>query len=436
MSAPGTPQTQEALSAVRIDGRTIGSWRQPAGEAELAALLAEANGRGQSVIPMGGRSHLDWGNPPRSSDIGLSLAGMDQVVSCRPDDMLLTVQAGCTLHRIQEELAAHRQFLPVDPEAGPESTIGGLVAVNAYGPMRLQHGRLRDHILGIRVVTAEGARTKCGGQVVKNVSGYDLSKFYAGSLGWLGVFTEFHLKTAPLAEYACSGRIRQSDFSALQRIGQQILDRGLAPRSQVIAPGRVLEATDPAGVPEEALELAVQFAGHPESVAWQCRQVSELAGPLAGEAIRWVEESAGDPFWQRISRFGFDSRSPDDVLLKVIAPFSLTADLLRECRAFSERSGRPFTWLCYAGCNLLWVLFPRRAAEDGSWAELASWLETLRRRLRTRRAELILARAPRELKELFEVWGVEGRPLELMLQIKKQLDPKSILNPGRYVGRQ
>src|SRR5690606_8599584 len=115
-----------------------------------------------------------------------------------PEDMTVAVQAGCTLERLQEELARRGQWLPVDPPASPASTIGGLVAADPPGLLQSTVGSWRDHVIGLRIVTPQGASVRAGGQVVKNVAGYELCKLHTGAWGTLGVIVSVDLKVGPL----------------------------------------------------------------------------------------------------------------------------------------------------------------------------------------------------------------------------------------------
>jgi glycolate oxidase FAD binding subunit len=419
-----------------IDDQPLGRLLFPGDESELSDMLAEATADKHSIIPIGGGTHLSWGNPPFSAEIGMVLNGMNRILDYRPEDLLVTVQPGCRFSILQERLAEHKQCLPIDPYATSESTIGGLIAINAYGPMRLQHGRWRDHILGMRVVTAGGTRTRCGGQVVKNVSGYDLSKFYTGSLGWLGIFSEFHLKTTPLPEYRRSGIFVAGDFSVLHNLGQSILKNGLQPLSMALSAKEFLASPFPGIIPDGRWGLAIAYAGHQETVRWQWDQTLQLASSSAAIKQLFFEDGDAHCLWKNISGFGWEPMKKNSILLKAILPYTQTAEIWNQLDEAFRQIDWSFQGLCYAGSHLSWLLLTPMENREPAWEKPAFLLNGLRRQLRLCRGELILAYGPRPIKDLFEVWGVQGKNLELMLQIKDQLDPAHLLNPGRFVGRQ
>ena len=138
------------------------------------------------------------GTRPKRFDLALATTRLDRIPEYEPQDLVVRVESGCRLARLQELLAADRLCLPVDPSAYRQTTLGGMVAANASGPDRYGHGTLRDYLLGVGVIQADGTQTRFGSRVVKNVTGYDMCKLYAGSFGTLGVFSDFYFKLKPL----------------------------------------------------------------------------------------------------------------------------------------------------------------------------------------------------------------------------------------------
>lgn len=421
---------------MEVDGVVVGSVEHPTDEQQLAQTIAETHAAGLAAMPVGGGTQLYWGNLPRAADVAVCLDHLDQVVSHEAEDLLVTVQAGCPFHVLQRTLAQKNQWIPIDAFVSEAATIGGLVATNTYGPSRLRYGRLRDYLLGLRVVQSDGTQTKAGGRVVKNVSGYDLAKLYAGSLGWLGVFTEFHLKTIPKPELERSGWASSENLETLRGLGQKVLDEGLEPAAQVLTPASALKSNGSAGgVEQREFVLMIKFADHPEAVDWEWSRVSELAAGVGDLRLEFPDEEPAACLWRMASGVGFSNIGPETAVLKIIAPYRCTVSLVEEVTQRASSLGLSSQWLAYAGAHLLWVVLSPGEGATLPVSEMASWLESLRRKLRVDRGELILARAPRALKERFEVWGVEGKPLELMQAIKRNLDPKGTLNPGRFVGR-
>jgi len=134
------------LSAGEWFGATV---VEPADENETASILRSANDTGQAVIPAGGGTKLDWGNPPRKADILLSVRRMNRVIEHAWADLTVTVEAGCTIAELQRTLAEHGQRLAVDPLWPERATVGGILATNDSGALRLAFGALRDLIIGV-----------------------------------------------------------------------------------------------------------------------------------------------------------------------------------------------------------------------------------------------------------------------------------------------
>src|SRR6185503_18331351 len=152
-----------------------------------------------AVVPIGAGTQLEFGNPLNRADCVVSLAKLNRITTYNPAELTIHVEAGVTVGTIHAALAENKQALPLDPWNGPDATIGGIAAANAQGPLR-GIGSIRDWIIGMTVVHVDGHMSKTGGRVVKNVTGYDLAKLYAGSLGSLAVIAEISFKLRPRFE--------------------------------------------------------------------------------------------------------------------------------------------------------------------------------------------------------------------------------------------
>ncbi len=173
----------------------------PADTQQIAEVLRFANENGLTAMPVGSGSKLGWGNPV-APHIELSLARMDKVREHSWHDLTCTVEAGCTWRTMQTELARHGQMVALDPLWAGRATIGGIVAANDGGALRLKFGSLRDLIIGMTVVLADGTIAKTGGKVVKNVAGYDLHKLMTGSFGTLGAIASVNFRLHPVERHA------------------------------------------------------------------------------------------------------------------------------------------------------------------------------------------------------------------------------------------
>ena len=190
VARPGT-------AADAIDGVEPGVVAEPGSPAAAAAVLGWASDHGRSVVVRGGGTKLGWGAPARAIDVLLSTRALDAVEAHRHGDLTATVQAGAALADVNAALAAHRQWLPLDPPNAERATIGGIVASNDSGPRRQRHGAPRDLIIGMTLARADGVAAKSGGIVVKNVAGYDLARLLTGVVRLSRGHPHRHLQAGP-----------------------------------------------------------------------------------------------------------------------------------------------------------------------------------------------------------------------------------------------
>ena len=183
----------------------------------MVALAAES---GIPLIPWGGGTAATVGTPAATTGIVLGLGRLDRFVEHEPGDLTATVQAGMTFARFQAALRERGQWLSLDPPDADRATVGGVVAANASGPRRHLYGTARDQLIGVTVVTADGALVRGGGKVVKNVAGYDLPKLFVGSFGTLGIIVELTVRLRPVPEaerWVCVRFDRLKDAGAAVR---------------------------------------------------------------------------------------------------------------------------------------------------------------------------------------------------------------------------
>lgn len=240
---------------------------QPSSVAEAAAFIAESAAQRRRLAIRGGSTRQPW---PSDVDVVLRTTALNAVVAYTPQNLVIEVEAGITLDLLDAVLAAHGQRLPLDAPQRTGATLGGLLATNAYGPRRHRFGTARDWVIGCQLIRPDGAVVRSGGRVVKNVSGYDLTKLYIGSLGRFGLLATVTLKLEPLAvaEAWIIGRWMKIDAAlAVQRA----LERQPVPLVAV-AGGR-----EPAG---EGWCVQFGFEGLPGLLTAQCDAALALAREL------------------------------------------------------------------------------------------------------------------------------------------------------------
>src|SRR6266403_2614283 len=218
-----------SLTASTIDGLRPRWVVRPASLEQLSRVLALACDGRLAVVPRGAGSSLELGSPPSRVDVVLDLTGLDQVIEYNPDDLTITAQAGMSAGALAALLAPRRQWLPIDPPGIAARTLGGITATNASGPLRARFGGLRDLLLGVRFVQADGVVTWGGSKVVKSVSGYDVPKLMVGALGTLGVLAELTLRLHPLPDTERSWLVTLERAQAAQDFVARLIDSPLQP---------------------------------------------------------------------------------------------------------------------------------------------------------------------------------------------------------------
>ena len=380
---------------------------EPKDEKQLAAALSIANEAGFSVVPRGGGTKLDWGNPPKKADLVLSTVRLNRIVEHVWADLTVTVGAGCTVKSLQEKLAQHGQRLALDALWPERATIGGILSTNESGALRLRFGALRDLIIGVTIALPDGTLASSGGKVVKNVAGYDLPKLVTGAFGTLGVITRAVFRLHPLPRTAKTFSFKTESFPALQQSILAIQDSQLAHTSLQI---RCL--------PDALPSADILFEATDAGLAAQESQLRKLL-----DAAR-VEQSSGNPWNARQDLWNAPTNST------LLAKFSLLptdlAKMLGSLQSLCE--SRKIKWrvvLQATGIGMLRL--------EGEADQVSAAVEQFRMELQSRGGALVVLRRPAELSAI-DAWGNAGDDVSLMRAVKHQLDPENTLNPGRFVG--
>jgi glycolate oxidase FAD binding subunit len=193
-------EREAPLEITGILGVEAGNAVRPSSVVEAERIMQAAASDGRTLAFAGGGTELGYGNPPERIDTLVRTDRLNAIVEYAPADMIVTVEAGLTLAQLQTTLAPQRQRLALDSPLPERATLGGLIATNGFGPLRARFGTLRDLIVGITIVRADGTRARGGGKVVKNVAGFDLPKLMVGALGTLGMIATATFKLHPLPE--------------------------------------------------------------------------------------------------------------------------------------------------------------------------------------------------------------------------------------------
>ena len=367
----------------------------PGNSEEVAAILRFAHENRLAVVPWGGGTKQGWGYPVTPAVL-METHRLNVIREHTWQDMTCTVEAGCTWASLQSALAQHGQCVALDPLWPERATVGGIVATNDSGALRLRYGSLRDLIIGMTIVLADGTVAHTGGKVVKNVAGYDLHKLMTGAFGTLGVITSVNFRLHSIPQ--CTQSFTFS-APAAKPLGAWLLK---LLHEQLSTLSIQLRGT------AEGFHLDIQLASLPEVLHTQADLLESL-GRVEGLAMESATAAVWDARQQQFSHF-HDFVCKATMLPSEIAPFA------ERVRSLGGESVTQATGIMTAG-------FPAAAAEH---------LPQLRRELEAAGGSLMVLKQPAERK--LDCWGTLPDSLPLMREIKRRFDPEGVLNPGHFLG--
>jgi glycolate oxidase FAD binding subunit len=428
-------QAMTSLDGYRVDGRVPWTVVSPGDIDQVAAVLALAHREELAVVPWGGGTTMGMGHPPERLDLVLVLARLNRVLEHEPADLTATVQAGITMATLQAELGSRRQWWPVDPPLPAAATLGGVLATNASGPKRLLYGTARDLLIGITVVHADGAISKAGGKVTKNVTGYDMMKLYIGSLGTLAIIAEATLKLRPLPPNQEIIWAAFTSQEAAAATAQGLLAAGLLPNAvELVSPALTAWLRQTSAGPEgvEGWSLLVGIDGAEPAVVRQRHEINALSH-AGGATACWTGPDDGR-LWQALqSRFRpTDTAQRDGVILRVGTVRTHIGAILDKLVALESRADAPDELCARVGNGLVYASLPLPATGEAP-TDLIQILAELRADLASKRGYLVIESAPPAFKARFDCWGDVGPQAEVMAGLKRAFDPRRVLNPGRFV---
>jgi glycolate oxidase FAD binding subunit len=380
----------------------------PSSASELAELVTIANQAQSPLIVAGNSSKLDWGGIVRDAKSIVSTQKLDRLIAHAVGDLTVTVEAGMKFASLQEILATAGQFLPLDPAYPTRSTIGGIIATADTGSLRHRYGGVRDLLLGISFVRADGKIAKAGGRVVKNVAGYDMMKLFTGSYGTLGILTEVTFRVYPLP--ANSGTvILTGTVDGLSKAAKILLASTLTPISVDVLSTAFSQHLEISNTPS----LVVKFATIPASIAEQSEQLLAIGKGLGLKGGIW-QGAQEQQLWSGIQTGIWGDAS---IGCKLGVRSTAAVDSVDLIDRLSENTSKAVIHLNtgIGACTLT----------D------SNHIKSLRTHCEAAGGFLSVLQAPVDVKEKIDVWGYRGNAVPLMREIKQQFDPVGILNPGR-----
>jgi glycolate oxidase FAD binding subunit len=399
---------------------------RPGTAAEVAAALKQASDARQSLVIRGAGSKDGYGRMPSRVDVILDMQRLNHIVAHEHGDMTATIEAGASLRHVNVALALHGQTLPLDPPFADRATIGGLLATNDSGPLRHRYGTPRDLVIGVQLATTDGTLAKAGGQVVKNVAGYDLSKLIAGSFGSLAAIVSATFKLAPRPAASKTLRVSVRDAEALSRVVRIMMASQLEPIAFEVVHRTATQderrrSIDRLTASEHrpATLVVLRFASLPAVVDTQIEQATAVLKEwvtsidvMDGDAERSIWATQATELWD----------APGAIVRASWLPANIGSALGElERLATAERAALSLAGRAAIGAGHIHV--------EGDTSAQA----TVVRQLRASQifGNIVVVHGSPELKSSVDAWGSQGDRQPLFDSLKRTFDPNGTLNAGR-----
>jgi len=393
--------------------------------ADLSAMLRECDAIGRAVVVFGGGTLQGIGGVPARYDVALDCSRLDRILEHEPRDLTIAAEAGCTLAALDQALAGAGRFLPLDAPRASLATLGGTLASGWLGPRRATYGRPRDFVLGTTCVLADGTIASAGGMVVKNVTGYDLSKLYVGSHGTLVALTRANLRTLPLPP------ARRLAIAALHegtraRTVSHLAALPIEPTAALIVKGfpKSIDGND--GVDGR---IVILFEGSERTVDAATRELRSALGSAGVPETRLLDREAGPAFARLIDAY--------------VEPLGSRSMTYRSYGSPSQTTPRLDAFERVGHANELEVETIEDLRTGDVIARISSRLTpdfaaravAFDSQRRTALAGARIVVAPERLRARLDAWGAPPASFATMKAIKARFDPHGTFAPGRFVGK-
>ncbi len=413
---------------------------RPRSTTSVSAVLRFAHEHGIPVTPRGAGYGYVGGCVPARGGLVLSVERMNRIREINDRDFVAVVQPGVLTQQLQDAVEKRGLFYPPDPASRADCSLGGNIATNAGGPRCLKYGVTRDYVLGLEVVLADGTVVRLGSRTHKNKTGFDLGRLFVGSEGLLGVVTEATFKLLPLPPYRASLSVGFAEMAQATRTVQEIFQAGFLPCALELADAFTLAAAQKrTGNPRLAgcqANLIVELDGRERAVRADLRELEQV---IRRRKTLFLDRALGsvacEKLWQLRREFSFSLRDTGLTKLNedIVVPRGRLDDLFAFTARLQKKYGLPVACFGHAGDGNIHVNVMLDPAAPGAEARSAAALDELFRQVLawggviTGEHGIGLAKKP--------WWPLAASPelRALHRTVKRALDPRGILNPGKFV---
>ncbi|MBS58115.1 MAG: hypothetical protein CL735_05070 [Chloroflexi bacterium] len=423
--------SQDVRAGFIVENMLPGSVFTPNNSFEIMDFVRQSNNDNLSIIPFGGGTRKNFGMPPIRYDTALDMSELNAVINHNPDDLTISVQAGITLDSLQAVLLEHGQFLPISAPLSHLTTIGGILASDSNGPIKWRYGHFRDLVIGMKFFNSEGSIIKTGGNVVKNVTGYDTAKLHIGALGTLGIISEVSMRLMPKPRVNNTVVAQFGNMKLATSVSKAIFHSSVMPLALSIFTGNVANRLGVSANTENVF-LAVNIVGGPDSVERQQKELLQFC--FAGDSndfkiLTFLETGS---FWQKLTDFGWEDSSPSLSIVRVSTDFSKIDKLMNYLFKIQFEDRLNIELILNPGYGTIDIHWIGQTSQIDLEKFTKSFKETIRF-LRSQSERVIIESCPSSIKREINVWGEIPDGFPLMRSIKEQYDPNVIFNPGRFV---
>ncbi len=412
----------------------------PSSTEQVSAIMKVAYREWIPVTPRGAGTNISGGSVPKKGGIVLAFTRMNRILEINEEDRLAVVQPGVVNVHLQDKASKVRLFYPPDPASLSVCTIGGNVAENAGGPRGAKYGVTRDYLLGLTVVLSDGRVIRTGGRTVKNVTGYDLTSLFCGSEGSLGIVTEITAKLQPMAEAQRSIQAIFSNLDGASRTVTKIMGAGILPVALELMDSVVINLIEDSahvGFPRDAEGLLlIMVDGPEEAVGQQAERIAQFCKDQGAFEVRFSRTPEEDEaLWEaRRSAFGVMARARPNCLVEdVTVPVSKLPTMVRETVTIAKKHEIIIGVLAHAGDGNMHPLILLDRRDEDEWRRAEDAIKEIFIKAVELGGTLSGEHGIGYAKEQFLHLVIDEETRQLMRDIKKVLDPKGILNPGKFV---
>ncbi len=409
---------------------------------QVVASLSFANERGIPVTTRGAGVGYVGGCVPLKGGILLSVRKMNRIIEISPADGIAVVEPGVTLDDLQESVRALGWYYPPDPASLKECSVGGTIATNAGGPRCVKYGVTRHYVLGLEVVLPDGQILETGGRCHKNKTGLDLIGMFVGSEGLLGVITKATLRLIPHPEARAMLTATFPDFETAAEAVQAILNHGWQPSGLEVTDGFTLQAArdylGPEMLPDGDAHLIVELDGRHDTILQDLAKLRELVdtlGPVAVEEARDPESC--EAIWKLRREFSYSLRATGLIKLNedIVVPRSKLVELVRFARQLEKDTGIPVACFGHAGDGNIHtnLMVKDYETDPDEKAKADAALDLLFKWIIANDGQITGEHGVGLAKKRWFADAVGEVSMDVHHRLKTALDPKGILNPGKFL---